>query len=120
MLELLCYGAIMLWFPLMSRCLYDSSPTLLRAHLAIGLDGDFIVALEHGDGVVGDLGTIVIISALVSMIGGQVGNGSGTYVKPLMRLNSETISPPWSLTCCLAFSRSSLEASLLRVTYGKS
>jgi hypothetical protein len=28
-----------------------------------------------------------------------------------------TISPPWSLTCCLAFSRSSLEASFASVIF---
>lgn len=31
--------------------------TLLRPDLAVRLDGDLIVGLEDGDGVVGDLGT---------------------------------------------------------------
>jgi hypothetical protein len=62
----------------------------------------------------------------------MMGFGSGeTYVKPLIRLNSLTwmvltkddlrravrltILPPWSLTCCLALSSSSVEASFARV-----
>ena len=43
---------------------------------------------------------------------------AGTYVKPLIRVNSLVILPPCSVTCFFAFSSSSLEAPDLRVTCG--
>jgi hypothetical protein len=46
---LLCYAL---------SCLVSAvKKTLLRGDLAVSLDGDLIVGLENGDGVVGDLGT---------------------------------------------------------------
>ncbi len=41
-----------------------------------------------------------------------------TYVKPLMRVNSLTILPPWFCTSFFAFSSSCSEAPDFRVTYG--
>jgi hypothetical protein len=60
---------------------------LLRLDLAVRLDGDLVVGLQGGDGIIGDLGTSGAL-ALRSICGG--GKRWWAYVKPLIRVNSLT------------------------------
>lgn len=85
---------------------------LLSLDLGVGLDSNVVVALEGVDFVRGEVGTARIRQ--LSVHDGR--EAVKPYVKPLIRVNSLVILPPWSVTFFFAFSSSSAEAPELRVT----
>jgi hypothetical protein len=97
------HGNAMVWYGI----------RLLGVDLRVGFDGDVIVGRERVDLVFGELGTSRLD---VNICRGVDRSQMETYVKPLIRVNSLVILPPWSVTCFFAFSSSSLEAPDLRVT----
>lgn len=95
-----------------------ASSLLLGLHLLVDLDGlDVLVALESLDRVLGELDTANVESVKCSSQ--SISSIGETYAKPLIRLYSWVILPPWSLACCLAAATSSAEAPSLQVTYLK-
>ena len=80
----------------------------LSLDLTVLFDVDVVVGLEDADFVIRELDTRTISWAMALC--------GGTYVKPLIKVNSCLISPPSDLAFSLAFWSSSGEAFSLRVT----